>query len=211
MKKVYLHPLPVRVWHWINAISFIILIITGLQIRLVDKINLMSFETAVKIHSWLGFILLANYFIWLGYYLFTGKIFKIYIPPFWKPIDFTKRALRQAKYYAYGIMVGEKNPHHPAPDNKFNPLQQVAYFMIMVVFIPLQILTGLVLWDPVAFEWLKKLLGGMQIVSLIHNGLWVFYGFFIFVHIYLSTLGHTPLAHIKAMITGYEEEPEEGH
>jgi Ni,Fe-hydrogenase I cytochrome b subunit len=33
MKKIYLHPLPVRIWHWINAICFIILIITGLQIR----------------------------------------------------------------------------------------------------------------------------------------------------------------------------------
>lgn len=213
MKKVYLHPLPVRIWHWINALSFIVLIITGLQIRLVDKINLMSFESAVKIHSWLGFILLANYFIWLCYYLFTGKIFKIYIPPFWRPVDFIKKAFAQAKYYAYGIMVGEKNPHHPTPDNKFNPLQQVFYFIIMIFCIPLQILTGLVLWDPVQFAWLESLMGGIQIVSLIHNGLWVFYGFFLFVHIYLSTLGHTPLAHIIAMFTGYEEEHEEhtGH
>ncbi|QER42232.1 cytochrome B [Thermodesulfobacterium sp. TA1] len=209
MKKVYLHPLPIRIWHWVNALSFIVLIITGLQIRLVDKLTLMSFHTAVKIHSWLGFILLANYFIWLVYYLVTGKIFKIYVPPFWRPIDFIKRAFNQAKYYAYGIMVGDKNPHHPTPDNKFNPLQQVFYFIIMVFCIPLQILTGLVLWDPVQFSWLERLMGGIQIVSLIHNGLWIFYGFFLFVHIYLSTLGHTPLAHIKAMITGYEEEPEE--
>jgi thiosulfate reductase cytochrome b subunit len=29
---------------------------------------------------------------------------------------------------------------------------------------------------------------------------------FFFVHVYLTTTGHTPLAHIKTMITGWEEE-----
>ncbi len=209
MKKVYLHPLPVRIWHWVNAISFIILILTGLQIRLVDKMHWISFETAVKIHSYLGFVLLINYFIWFIYYFGTLKFFKIYVPPIWRPIEFIKRALRQVRYYAYGIMVGDENPHHPTPENKFNPLQQVAYLMIMIVCIPLQLITGLVLWDPVKFKTLGSLLGGLQIVSFIHTALWVFYAFFIFVHIYLSTLGHTPLAHIIAMITGYEEEHEE--
>lgn len=209
MKKVYLHPLPIRIWHWINAIGFLILILTGAQIRFVDSMGLMSFETAVDIHSWLGFILLANYFIWLLYYLFSGKLFKLYIPPFWRPIKFIKNSIRQAKYYGYGIMVGDKNPHHPTPDNKFNPMQQVSYLMIMVVLIPLQIITGLILWDPQLFSFLAKLIGGIQIAALIHTGLWIFFSAFIIVHFYLATLGHTPMAHIKAMFTGYEEEHEE--
>ncbi len=209
MKKVYLHPLPVRIWHWVNAISFIILILTGLQIRLIDKIHWMSFKTAVKIHSYLGWVLIFNYFIWFFYYFLTLKFFKIYVPPFWRPVEFVKRALRQAKYYGFGIMIGDKNPHHPTPENKFNPMQQVAYLMIMIVCIPLQLITGVVLWDPVKFKFLADLIGGLQIASFIHTALWVFYGAFIIVHVYLSTLGHTPLAHIIAMITGYEEEHEE--
>jgi thiosulfate reductase cytochrome b subunit len=28
---------------------------------------------------------------------------------------------------------------------------------------------------------------------------------FLIVHVYLTTTGHTPLAHIRAMINGYEE------
>lgn len=209
MKRVYLHPLPVRIWHWINAIGFIILIITGAQIRFVDSMGLMSFETAVDIHSWVGFILIANYFIWLLYYLLTGKLFKIYIPPFWKPVEFIKNSIRQARYYGYGIMVGDKNPHHPTPDNKFNPLQQVSYLMIMVLLIPLQIITGLILWDPQFFSGLADVFGGIQIASLIHTVLWIFFSAFIIVHFYLATLGHTPMAHIKAMFTGYEEEHED--
>lgn len=209
MKKIYLHPLPVRIWHWINALGFLLLIITGAQIRFAEQLGLMSFKTAVQIHSWTGFILLVNYFIWLIYYLFTGKLFKIYIPPFWRPVDFIKRSIRQAKYYGYGIMVGDKNPHHATPDNKFNPMQQMAYLSIMIILIPVQIITGLMLWDPEFFSGLISLIGGIQIATLIHTALWVFFSAFIIVHFYLASLGHTPTAHFIAMITGYEEEHDE--
>jgi len=37
MKKIYLHALPVRVWHWVNALSFFVLIGTGAQIRYRDS------------------------------------------------------------------------------------------------------------------------------------------------------------------------------
>jgi thiosulfate reductase cytochrome b subunit len=208
MKRIYLHPLPVRIWHWINAAGFIILILTGIQIRYSNIISLFSFETAVDIHSWTGFILLANYFIWLFYYLLSTKI-TIYIPPLQHPIEFIKRSIRQAKFYGYGIMVGDANPHHPSPDNKFNPMQQISYLMIMALLIPVQIITGLFLWDPKLFSTFVNLIGGIQIVSLIHVLLFIFFSAFIIVHFYLATLGHTTFAHIKAMFSGYEEEEEE--
>lgn len=212
MKKIYLHPLPIRIWHWVNALGFIILILTGAQIKLGNKINLFSFQTAVDIHSWLGFILLANYFIWFLYYILTLKI-KIYIPPLHHPIAFAKKALIQAKFYGWGIMVGDQNPHHSTPDNKFNPMQQTSYLMIMVALIPVQIITGLFLWNPSLFGPAVNLIGGIQIADLIHILLWIFFSAFIIVHFYLATLGHTTWAHIIAMFTGFEEEHEEheGH
>lgn len=208
MKKIYLHPLPIRIWHWVNALGFIILILTGAQIKLGSKINLFSFETAVDIHSWLGFILLANYFIWVIYYLLTLKI-KIYIPPLHHPIEFAKKAVTQAKFYGWGIMVGDQNPHHSTPDNKFNPMQQMSYLMIMAALIPVQIITGLFLWDPKLFGPVVNLIGGIQIADTIHILLWIFFSAFIIVHFYLATLGHTTWAHIIAMFTGFEEEHEE--
>jgi thiosulfate reductase cytochrome b subunit len=211
MNKIYLHPLPVRIWHWVNALGFIILIVTGAQIRLGNVLHLLSFDAAVKIHSWLGFILLANYFIWLIYYMATGNI-KIYIPPLNRLAEFGKKALIQAKFYGWGIMVGDQNPHHSTPDNKFNPMQLVSYLMIMVALIPVQIITGLFLWDPHLFGTFVGLVGGIQVVSLIHVFLWIFFSAFIIVHFYLATLGHTPMAHIIAMFSGWEEEHEEhGH
>jgi len=209
MKKIYLHPIPVRLWHWINVICFILLIITGIQLRYSDYIRLFSFETAVDIHSWTGFILIASYAIWFFYYLFTLKI-RIYIPTL-NPIKFTKECITQALFYGYGIFVGNPNPHHPTPDNKFNPMQKVTYLMIMALLIPVQIITGLLLWDPKLFSNFVNLLGGIRIVDTIHVILFMFFAAFIFGHVYLATLGRTPLAHIKAMFTGYEEEEEKEH
>src|SRR3972149_7391153 len=207
MKKIYLHPLPIRIWHWVNALGFIILILTGANIR--NIINIFSVETAVEIHSWLGFTLLANYCIWFFYYILTMNK-KIYIPPIPPPIEFAKKALTQAKFYGWGIMVGDQNPHHSTPDHKFNPMQQVSYLMIMALLIPVQIITGLFLWDPKLFSPIVNLVG-IQVFDAVHVFLWIFFSAFMIVHFYLATLGHTTWAHIIAMFTGFEEEEEHGH
>jgi hypothetical protein len=43
------------------------------------------------------------------------------------------------------------------------------------------------------------------VVDTVHVLIFAFFLFFIPFHVYLATLGHTPTAHFKAMITGYEE------
>ncbi len=44
MAKLYIHPLPVRIWHWLNALGILLLIFTGLQIRYVGLIDFISAE-----------------------------------------------------------------------------------------------------------------------------------------------------------------------
>ena len=77
--RIYVHPLPVRIWHWTNALGFVALILTGVQIRYVDLIGLLSFRDAVHLHNAIGFVLIANFFLWLLFYLFTDKI-RVYHP-----------------------------------------------------------------------------------------------------------------------------------
>ena len=209
MKKIYLHPLPVRIWHWVNAVSFLVLIVTGLQIRYRELLGLMKFRTAVDVHNVFGFILIFNFFIWLVFYIVTGKI-RIYLPPL-QIRKFITGCVQQARYYGYGLFLGEENPHHSTPDNKFNPMQQMAYLAIMMLLIPLQLGTGLLLWDVKAFQGWINVLGGIKIVDSIHVFLFLFFTSFLFVHVYLATLGHTVSAHIKAMFTGYEEVEEHVH
>ncbi|MBA4372118.1 MAG: cytochrome b [Thermodesulfovibrio sp.] len=207
MKMVFLHPLIVRVWHWVNMTAFLVLIVTGLQLRYSELPTLTKFRTAVDVHNLFGFLLIADFLLWCGYYMFTGKI-KLYIPL--NPVKFVKGAILQARYYGYGLFIGEKNPHHATADNKFNPLQQSAYFMIMLLLMPIQIITGLLLWDIKKFAVWISLLGGLRMVDIAHVAVFFCLTAFLFVHVYLTTLGRTPLEHIKAMFTGYEEVDEEG-
>ena len=204
-KLIYIHPAPVRVWHWINAVGFVVLILTGVQIRFAEIINLFSLEEAIKIHNYVGFVVIAAYGLWVTYYFGTMKI-KIYFP---NPRTFVPDAMRQVKYYGSGIFKGDPNPHVMTPDNKFNALQQKAYLGIMFVFLPAQMITGLFLWRVKGFGNYIELLGGVKIVSTIHVMLFFFFAAFMFVHMYLATLGHTPLAHFKAMFTGFEEAHDE--
>jgi thiosulfate reductase cytochrome b subunit len=207
MKRTYVHPLPVRIWHWTNALGFVLLILTGFQIRYTDIIGLTSFETAVKLHNWIGFALIANYFIWLLFYLFTDKI-SIYHPEL-DARKYFRDTFRQMHYYGVGIFKGEPNPHHVKPYAKFNPMQKVMYQIVMMMIVPVQFFTGLLLWNVTRFtDWID-LLGGIRVVSTVHVLIFIFFLTFIMVHAYLGALGHTPSAHYKAMLTGYEEEPDE--
>ena len=74
MHRLYIHPLPVRIWHWTNAVGFVLMILTGMQIRYVDLIDMVSFRTAVNVHNAVGFVLIANFFLWFLYYLFSDRI-----------------------------------------------------------------------------------------------------------------------------------------
>lgn len=203
MQRVYIHPLPVRVWHWINAVGFVAMIVTGLQLRYVGLIDFMSFRTAVVLHQWIGFVLIANFFIWLGFYLFTDKI-KVYHPDL-SPRRHFIMSFRQLQYYGYGIFKGDPNPHHVTAYRKFNPLQSMLYQVIMLLLVPIQFYTGILLWDVKRFSGQIDFFGGVRVVDTVHVLIFIFFVSYILIHAYLGALGETPSAHYKAMFTGYEE------
>ena len=203
MQRIYVHPLPVRIWHWTNAFGFVALILTGVQIRYTDLIGLMSFKAAISLHNWVGWLLVGNFFLWLGFYLFSDKI-RVYHPEL-RPVEHFRAMFQQLRFYGYGIFKGAPNPHHVSAYHKFNALQSMTYQIIMLLLVPLQLVTGVLLWDLKMFSGAVDFFGGVRVVDTVHVLLFIFFTAFIFAHPYLASLGHTPLAHIKAMITGYEE------
>lgn len=201
-KMLYLHHAPIRVWHWVNATAFIFLLVTGVQIRFAEQLDWFSLEEAIHLHNYVGFMVISNYFLWLFYCLASGQI-RLYVPT---GKNMLQKIKEQVVYYSYGIFRGDHNPHVVSPESKFNVMQQQTYALIMCVLVPLQIVTGLFLWEIKRFENYIQFMGGIRIVNLVHVVLFFFFAAFMIGHLYLSTLGHTPLAHIKAMFTGYEEE-----
>jgi len=203
MPRLYIHPLPVRLWHWVNALGFVLLILTGVHIRYADLLQIVPFATAVRIHNWTGLALIANYFVWLSFYLFTDKI-SVYHPEL-NPKKYFRHALAQMMYYGYGIFRGDPEPHQVTAYHKFNALQSITYQIVMMILVPVQFYTGLLLWDVERFAGSVALLGGVRVVATVHVMLFIFFTAYIFGHVYLGSLGHTASAHFKAMITGYED------
>jgi thiosulfate reductase cytochrome b subunit len=203
MTKVYLHPLPVRIWHWVNALGFVTMIVTGLQVRYIGLVNVLSFHTAVTLHNAVGFVLIANFSIWLLFYLSSDKI-RAYHAEL-NPAKFYRGSFRQIRYYSYGMFCGEPNPHPADPYRKFNPLQIMTYHLVMFILVPIQFVTGMLLWDLKRFSVAVEAIGGLRVVDTIHVLIFIVFVGYVIVHAYLGSLGHTPSAHFKAMFTGYED------
>jgi len=184
-------------WHWLNALCFVLLILTGLDL------NYKLFGISRVPHEWIGLTLTANYIFWLAYHLYSDQI-SVYQPSL-NVKDYLTRAWLQVRYYSYGIFKKERNPHQSRYRAKFNPLQQILYPIIMLVLVPIQIMTGLILWNkPYFMDWIKYF--GYKTIVHTHEYLFFFFIGFIFIHIFLSALGKTPTQHFKAMVTGYDEE-----
>jgi thiosulfate reductase cytochrome b subunit len=207
MYRLYIHPLPVRIWHWTNAVGFVLMILTGMQIRYVGLIDVVTFRTAVHVHNFVGSVLIANFFLWLLFYLFSDRI-RAYHPELSLRKHFTG-SLRQVYYYAYGIFRGEPNPFHVGVYRKFNPLQSMIYQIIMMLLFPIQIYTGILMWDVQRFSAQVNFFGGVRVIDTVHVLVFIAFVFYILVHVYLGTLGHTRIAHFKSMMTGYEDVDEE--
>ncbi len=121
-EKILLHPLLERIWHWFQALCIVMLIITGILIHWPEHFA-GWFQWGVKVHNWFGTALVIAFLVWLIYNLMTGRI-RHYIP---RKGEIPGGMITQAKFYGYGIFKHEPHPYAPTEDNKFNPLQKIAY------------------------------------------------------------------------------------
>jgi thiosulfate reductase cytochrome b subunit len=210
-EHIYLTPMPVRIWHWLNAFGIVTLCITALQIRFPDYVNIFgTYKAAIRLHNTAGVVVSISYALWLIYYMFVARtMLKLYIPTL---EDIKSGLFRQAFFYFYYYFKGGPNPHHSTPDSKFNPLQKASYLVIMFVLLPLVILSGYVLMYIAPLREIFIVIGGIKTLVSVHYLIACCFCAFLFIHIYLATLGHTPFAHFKPMWDGWEdEEVEDNH
>jgi thiosulfate reductase cytochrome b subunit len=84
-------------------------------------------------------------------------------------------------------------------------MQKSAYLAIMFVIVPFVSLTGIALLNIGPLRQILLMLGGLQILVTLHFILACILGAFLMTHVYLATLGSTPLAYFKPMWTGWEK------
>jgi len=191
-RRVYVWELPVRAYHWINAITLTLLIITGYLIG--APIRAFAAVEAYQQYwfGWIRFIHFASAYIYAFNFLariywgFVGNRYakwNNFFPLTKKQrkeiVDVVKTDVLQVKLH------GEISTGH-------NSLAAFIYFLTFLAFCA-QAITGFALYSrmshsflPRMFTWIVPLLGGeMSVRHLHHTLMWFFVGFII-VHVYLS-------------------------
>jgi len=194
-----LHPLPVRIMHWLNAFAMIVMITSGWGIY--DDYVVISglhFSQALRLGSWApesllwhfaGMWLLAiNGFIYLAYGLITGRLAERLLPIRIQDLIHTVIDTLHFRIAHEDLTV-------------YNAVQKLLYIVVILAGIS-QVITGLAIWKPVQFSPLISLMGSFQGARLLHFwGMVVIVGFLV-VHVALSLLVPSTL---RAMIAGGPE------
>jgi thiosulfate reductase cytochrome b subunit len=201
LREVYMYTIYERQWHWLQTAVIFGLIFTGMVIHKPDIFGMFSFQGVVLVHNALALLLVINAALAAFYHLASGEI-KQFIP---EPRGFFGQMFAQARYYAYGIFRGEPHPFEKTRNRKMNPIQQITYFGLLNVLLPLQVITGVLMWGAQQFPALTNLVGGLPVLGPVHTLVSWLLATFIVVHVYMTTTGHTPLANIRAMIFGWDE------
>lgn len=201
--RVFVLPIWIRVWHWTNALLILILIATGASLHFADSgLPLVPFELSARVHSTAG-LALAGLYVFFVIANIVSRNWWQYVP---KPEGFGEQNLRQLQYYLWGIFRGDPPPHSPTREVNFNAMQQIIYWLIMYLFMPLLLITGLIFtWPDFAP---RQVFGmdGLIPVAVLHYLIGLVITLFLIAHIYLGSCGPKVRTHYKMMITGWHEE-----
>jgi thiosulfate reductase cytochrome b subunit len=201
MTSLYLYPIWLRAWHWLNAILFFTSLVTGLSMHF-SLGWLIPFDAAVPLHNSSGILLTVSWVLFLIGNAVGGNGRHYLINLRTLPMDL----LRQVRYYVYGIFVNAPHPFHVSAEHKLNALQALSYIGVMYGLMPLLILSG---WAFLFSAELPETLfgvGTIWVVAMAHLLLAWMMLLFIVVHLYIITTGEKPTTNIKAMITGWHRE-----
>lgn len=193
-KAVYVFEAPVRIWHWVHALSVVVLAATGYLIAN----PLPSIGGEASEHFLMGNLRLVHFIA--GYVFTIGFVVRIYwglvgneysrellYVPVWRGA-WWRDLLEEVKYY---LFLRREAP----PVIAHNALAQVAMWVFNVLLGLFMIVSGFALyseglglgsWADVLFGWAIPLFGGSQSLRMLHIvGMWLFIVFSI-IHIYMA-------------------------
>ena len=202
-RKILVHPLIVRITHWINVVAMLIMILSGWRIYNASPLFNFKFPGEVTLGGWLGgalqwhfaamWVLALNGIAYLLYGVF-GRHFKSNFLPLtpravWGEF---RNALRGRIAHEVGV---------------YNAVQRAAYAGVIGVIVVL-ILSGLAIWKPVQFQELAALMGGFEGARWVHFVAMALVVLFIIVHVIMVAL--VPRTFLP-MLTGHARTTSGGH
>ncbi|TMM50183.1 cytochrome b/b6 domain-containing protein [Qipengyuania marisflavi] len=214
------HAISTRIWHWLNLICVVVLFMSGLTISNGHRRLYWGDWGFAAGTEWLAVPRFPDWMTIPGHYsLAVARDWHTLMAwPFALGLLFGWAAMLANRHFKRDIATNRKEwrPAQIKRDiaahlrldfdhgaGKYNFLQKLAYGLVLGVFLPMMVFTGIAIspgMEP-SFGWLVDLLGGRQSARSFHF-LFAFalFGFFI-VHVALVLLSK-PLRQIRDMITG---------
>jgi Ni/Fe-hydrogenase 1 B-type cytochrome subunit len=190
-KRIYVWELPVRVTHWLNALSIMVLIVTGFLIG-----SPISIEQGPEAYQqyWFGVIRLFHFsFAYVLFFSFLVRFYWGFVGnryARWRSFLPTSRRRWRELFEVLKVDILQTRLHGDISIGH-NMLAHVSYlaFFLLLIFMSC---TGFALlaplsdfWLPDLFMWVTPLMGGEMAVRFWHHvGMWLFVVFFI-IHTYL--------------------------
>jgi Ni/Fe-hydrogenase 1 B-type cytochrome subunit len=193
LESTYVYEAPVRLWHWVTVLCFIVLGVTGYLIGSPlpaiggEPVHSFLMGWIRMIHFSMAMILIVAFLVRI-YWIFAGNHHAraIFIPPLWS-LAWWRGLFGQAGYYLFLRRDSELWIGH-------NPLAQIAMFFMFTLGTIVLIITGLGLYAQGygwgsgwmnAFGWVTVLLGTPQAVRTVHHLAMWYVLLFAFIHIYM--------------------------
>lgn len=198
MARTYIFKRFERFWHWTQAALIVFMLMTGFEVH--GTYRLLGWQKAAQLHTLAAWTLIGLWVFAIFWHFTTGE-WRQYIPTL-------RNITAVLRYYSVGIFTGEHHPFRVTQLTKHNPLQRLAYLGVKLVINPLIWASGLAYLyynqlGATGVPFLAHL--DLASIALAHTAAAFLMLIFLIVHVYFATTGHTPLAHIKAMITGWED------
>jgi len=182
MKTV--HPLLVRITHWVNALAILAMVTSGWAIYNASPLFNFAFPDGLTLGGWLAgalqwhfaamWVLALNGMIYLAYGIATGHLRRRMFP-------FSARAMLQD----IGSALRGKLSHDDL--SVYNAAQKFAYLAAILLAVGL-ILSGLAIWKPVQLYWLAAPMGDYEGARLLHFFCMAGLVLFVLVHVLMVLL-----------------------
>jgi Ni/Fe-hydrogenase b-type cytochrome subunit len=229
LRTIYRHRLATRIWHWINAVTVLIMLGSGLMIfnahpRLYWGRYGANFDHAwLVLPRWPGWVTIPSHYdlamgrrwhllfaLVLAFGLLFHMLMSLINGHIARDLRVRRRDLKPGTLWADFKAHLAFRFHNAEQPGAYNLLQKLAYVAVVFVVLPLAIITGLCLSPGFnsAAPWLLDLFGGRQSARSIHFIVAATLALFIVGHLALMILAG-PVNELRSMITGWWRLPEE--
>jgi thiosulfate reductase cytochrome b subunit len=161
--RIKVHPLSVRIFHWLNALAIIIMILSGWRIYNASPLFPFRFPDQVTLGGWLAgalewhfaamWLLVVSFLAYLIHGIVSGHFRRSFFPV--SPASVFRDLIKAFR----GRLTHEQG--------EYNAVQRMAYLGVIAAIL-VTVLSGLAIWKPVQFQELAAIMGGYDRARVVH-------------------------------------------